>query len=261
MDKQPPTEKALKTSPDTVGKDGYVYKSVSKGKGKGYGWRRKPVQGGFTMPGEKQRCKQRKLTAWNMYQREVYREMEKEHGKEAAFKKTAERLKTAESKAIYAKKEKKQELQKLADLENRIVRKCPKSRKTGFVRNPETGRKLNITTLTAEQAAELRVYKKTNKDGKVRWLYGVDKSGKKHYLGGKKDGERFADDMRNMVDVKRVMWSSKSPQEMRRKGRKAKTTTRKRRPIKTEKGVIKARAMKRTNDLVKKLSQPRIKKE
>lgn len=163
--------------------------------------------------------KQRKLSAWNMYQRETYNSFARSGlSKKQAFLKTGKTLQSETAKNFYKKNKKKYEKQ--ADEANKTRKICTKSRKTGYVRDPTTRRTVKTKYLTAEQASELRVYKKKNKDGDVRWLYGVDKNGKKHYLGGKKDGQRFADDMGNMVNVVRVHWSKKSPQEMRAKRRK-----------------------------------------
>lgn len=226
-------------------------------------------------------CRQRKLTAWNVYQRQVYADMLSKHGKEAAFKMTAERLKTEESKKEY--KAQKASLAKLAAEENKTIKICPKSLETGYVRDPATGRKRSIAILPPKVAARLGVHRKTGKeDGKPRWLYLVTNNGARVYSGSK-DGP-------STRQLKRAYWSKLSPDQMRRssnprvcgagkrketpeeaQARKKKDGLKRavrkcvkekpKRKLVKDKDTIKAKAMKRTNDLVKKLSQPQIKKE
>jgi hypothetical protein len=127
-------------------------------------------------------CRQRKLTAWNVYQRQVYADMLNKHGKEAAFKMTAERLKSEDSKKEY--KAQKASLAKLATEENKTIKICPKTLETGYVRDPATGRKRAIANLPPMDAARLGIHRKTGKeDGEPRWLYLVTNNGARVYSG------------------------------------------------------------------------------
>lgn len=172
-----PTIKALKNSPPTTGGDGFTYIS-RKRKGRAYDWVREsgqtaPKSKPASKPASKRKtttkkgCKQRKVSAYNMYQREVFKGFAKSiSNPREAIKRAGKALATTASQNYYEQNKAKYQIQ--ADTVNAKREICSKSRKAGYVKDK---RRRKIENLSASDAKRLGIYKR-EKNKKMQWLYG-----------------------------------------------------------------------------------------
>ena len=131
----------------------------------------------------KKGCKQRKVSAYNMYQREVFKRFAKSiSDPKEAIKRAGKELATPASKNYYQQNKAKYEKQAKAANVGREI--CPKSRKEGYVKDI---RKRKIVNLSAFDALRLNVFRR-EKNGKMQWLYGKREmpngTTKRFYVGG-----------------------------------------------------------------------------
>lgn len=213
----------------------YRVQRVAKGK---YAWRRVPGQTSTPKATPKAKtvrkprgCYKRKITAWNVFQKEIFEQVYEEHknmttpqliakarlvvkeGATPAEHRRMAMIKLAgmelkNSKEVFTSKDVRDKMDKKAEKINayRVLCSQKKNRKAGYAYDPESKRRKKIENLSAYDAFRLGVFKRFNKNDNKQWLYGVDTEGHIHYLGTK--AKKIPKDIEN------VKWSTKRPTEM-----------------------------------------------